>query len=132
MAILNNVTVTGTGLYTAQTLQAEFLRGSPAYRPDVDPRLPKHDTITSNLTILANATITVSNIALFPTPDLGNNVYGAVRVGEEVILYGARYAGNSTLGNLTRNIANTPNSTISGNVTAGNVISVLGLRTVTS
>ena len=132
MAILNNVVVSGTGLYAAQTLQAEFLRGSPAYVPAVDPRLPKHDTITSNLTIFSNASITVSNIALFPVPDSENNIFGTVRVREEVILYGARYAGNSTLANLTRNIANTPNSTVLGNVRAGNVISVLGLRTVTS
>ena len=132
MAILNNVVVSGTGLYAAQTLQAEFLRGSPAYVPALDPRLPKHDTITSNLTIFSNASITVSNIALFPVPDPENNIFGTVRVREEVILYGARYAGNSTLANLTRNIANTPNSTVLGNVRAGNVISVLGLRTVTS
>ena len=74
----------------------------------------------------------MSNIALFPVPDSENNIFGTVRVREEVILYGARYAGNSTLANLTRNIANTPNSTVLGNVRAGNVISVLGLRTVTS
>jgi hypothetical protein len=132
MAILNNVTVLGTGLYAAQTLQAEFLRGGPSYVPAADPRLPKHDTITSNLTIFTNASITVSNIALFPVPNPTSNVYGAVRVREEVILYGTRHAGNSTLGNLTRNVANTPNSTVSGNVRAGNVISVLGLRTVSS
>jgi len=132
MTILNNVIVTGTGLYNAQTLQAEFLRGSLSYSPDLDPRLPKHDTITSNLTISSNAQITVGNILLFPAPEPENGIYGAVRVKEEVILYGARFAGNSTLANLTRNVANTINSTISGNIQAGNVITSLGLRTVSS
>ena len=132
MSILNNVVVTGTGLYNAQTLQAEFLRGSLSYNPDIDPRLPKHDTITSNLTILSNARITVGNILLFPSPDPSNGVYGAVRVKEEVILYAERFLGNSTLAGLTRNVANTTNSTISGNIRAGNVITSLGLRTVSS
>jgi hypothetical protein len=132
MAILNNVVVTGTGLYNAQTLQAEFLRGSLAYSPDIDPRLPKHDTITSNLTALSNAQITVGNILLFPEPDPDNGRYGAVRVKEEVILYAARFVGNSILAVLTRNVANTTNSTILGNIQAGNVITSLGLRTVSS
>jgi hypothetical protein len=208
MSLTNNVTVTGTGLYNSATRESFFLRDSPGYTSNVDPRLPKFDYITSNLTIWANTRITVGNINLFPDPGeitanstvtansllsnlliipvssvstiiLGNKIItaniantanvkvtkifsangnilvsgytanaqitagetvyfwpgkrvGAVRVRGEVIQYDHAWAANSTLTGLTRNVGGTMNSTISGNVRAGNIISVLGLRTLTS
>jgi hypothetical protein len=131
MEILSNVLTLGTGLYRAQTLQAEFLRGNKAYDPGIDPRLPKHDTLAGNLTIWANAEIKVSNISLYSAPDAENGIYGVVRIREEVIRYADRFVANSTLTTLTRNVANTLNCTISGNLTSGNLVSVLGLQTVT-
>jgi len=208
MSLTNNVTVTGTGLYNSATRESFFLRDNPGYTSNVDPRLPKFDYITSNLTIWANTQITVGNINLFPDPGeitanstvtansllsnlliipvssvstiiLGNKIItaniantanvkvtkifsangnilvsgytanaqitagetvyfwpskrvGAVRVRGEVIQYDHAWAANSTLTGLSRNIGGTTNSTISGNVRAGNIISVLGLRTLTS
>lgn len=132
MEILSNVTTTGTGLFAAQTFQAEFLRSSRAYNPDIDPRMPVHDALAGNLTIWPNATVIVSNIDLYPTPNVAASSYGAIRVKGEVILYGNLFTGNSTLANLTRNVASTINSTISGNLTSGNIVTILGLRTVTT
>jgi hypothetical protein len=51
MSLTNNVTVTGTGLYRSNTRESYFLRESPGYTSNVDPRLPNYDYITSNLTI---------------------------------------------------------------------------------
>ena len=208
MSLTNNVTVTGTGLYASNTRESYFLRESPGYASNVDPRLPNYDYITSNLTIWANAQITVGNISLFPDPGevtanstitansllsnllivpvsststivLGNKVItaniantanvkvsrifsangnillsgftdnaqitsgetiyfwpgkrvGTVRVRGEVIHYEHTWASNSSLTGLTRNVGNTTNSTVNGNIWAGNIISVLGLRTLNS
>lgn len=208
MSLTNNVTVTGTGLYRSNTRESYFLRESPGYTSNVDPRLPNYDYITSNLTIWANAQITVSNISLFPDPGevtanstvtansllsnllvvpvssvstvvlgrrvitaniantanvkvarifsangnillsgytanaqitAGETVYfwprtqvGAVRVKSEVIWYDHAWTSNSSLTGLVRNVGGTTNSTISGNIWAGNIISVLGLRTLNS
>ena len=128
MNIINNEAIAGTGLWAAQSLQAEFLRASKSYNPDIDPRLPKHDVLAANLTANSNV-IVVSNISVFPSPDLGNGLFGAVRVRQEVILYADVFLGNSSLGNLTRTVGNTVSS---GNVIAGNLVSILGLRTVNS
>jgi hypothetical protein len=132
MEIVSNVVTAGVGLYSSSTFQADFLRASKSYTPGTDPRLPTHSKLTANLTNFANATISVADIGIFPAPDPDNNVYGAVRVVEEVILYSQRFAGNSTLAGLTRNVANSPRSTLTSNVYANSVISSLGLRTVTS
>jgi hypothetical protein len=126
MNITNNVTISGTGLWAAQTLQAEFLRASKSYSPDTDPRLPLHGVLAANLTANANI-IVVSNISAFPAPNLSSYSYGLVRIKQEAILYGARFEGNSSLGVLTRTFANT---TSSGNVISGNLVTILGLRTV--
>lgn len=126
MNITNNVSVTGSGLWAAQTLQAEFLRASKSYNPDFDPRLPKHVLLAANITSNSSV-ITVSNISAFPSPDINNNLYGAIRIKQETILYSVLFVGNSSLGGLIRTVANT---TSSGNVIAGNVVSILGLRTV--
>ena len=128
MDIINNVTVTGSGLWAAQTLQAEFLRASRSYNPDIDPRLPKHDVLAANLTA-NSAVIVVGNISAFPLPDMAFNLVGAVKVKQEVILYSEVFVGNSSLGGLTRTVANTASS---GNVVAGNLVSILGLSTVSS
>jgi hypothetical protein len=208
MSLTNNVTVTGTGLYNSNTRESYFLRASPGYTSNVDPRLPNYDYLTSNLTIWANAQITVGNIDLFPDPGqvtanstvtansllsnlliipvssistivLGDKVItaniantanvkvtkifsangnilvsgytnnaqitsnetiyfwpskrvGTVRVRGEVIQYDHAWSSNSSLTGLSRNVGGTTNSTVNGNVTAGNIISVLGLRTLTS
>jgi hypothetical protein len=64
----NNVIVTGNGLWEAQTFQSVYLRNELAYTSNTDPRMPKYDFITSNLTAYSNAEISVSNISLFPNP----------------------------------------------------------------
>jgi hypothetical protein len=58
---------TGTGLWAATGIEAYFIKSSPSYSPEVDPRLPKHYTITNDLTATSDI-ITVSNIAAFPDP----------------------------------------------------------------
>jgi hypothetical protein len=132
MKITQNVTVSGSGLWQANTIPADFMRGKPSYSPDLDPRLPKHTTITANLIAGNSAVITVSDITIFPDPDLLTNMYGAVRVKQEVILYTDRWLGNATLTGLTRSVGNTTLATTSGNVTSGTLISSLGLRTLSS
>lgn len=129
--ITNTITVTGGGLFASPTLQAEFLRGSPAFNPGVDPRLPVRAFLASNLTSESNS-IVVSNINLFPTPNVAARQFGAVRIKGEVILYADKFVGNSSLVTLTRTVANTQSATLDGNITAGNLVSVLGLRTVQS
>lgn len=129
MLIENQVTTVGNGLFASQTLQAEFLRGAPAYQPSIDPRLPTHDILAANFTP-GSTTVTVSNIALYPIPSASS--YGSIRLLFEVMLYSNVWTGNSTIGGLTRNVASTGNCVSSGDVVAGNLISILGLRTVSS
>ena len=131
MLIENQVITTGNSLFVAQTLQAEFLRGSPAYQPSADPRLPKHDILAANFTP-SSSTITVSNVNLYPAPNIAAGSYGSIRLLFEVMLYSNVWTGNSTIGGFTRNVASTGNCVSSGNVTTGNLISILGLRTVSS
>jgi len=131
MLIENQVTTTGTGLFASQTLQAEFLRGAQAYQPSIDPRLPAHDILAANFTP-SSTTITVSNVDLYPSPNLAASSYGSIRLLFEVMLYSNVWVGNSTIGGFTRNVASTGNCVSSGNVIAGNLISILGLRTVSS
>jgi hypothetical protein len=131
MLIENQVITTGNSLFVAQTLQAEFLRGSPAYQPSADPRLPKHDILAANFTP-SSTTITVSNVNLYTAPNIAAGSYGSIRLLFEVMLYSNVWTGNSTIGGFTRNVASTGNCVSSGNVTTGNLISILGLRTVSS
>lgn len=208
MTITHNVSITGVGLYASNTRESAFLRASPGYNSNADPRLPQYGFLTSNLTIHANAEIHTSNIDLYPDPAVmtvtsatsanialgnllvvpvdsidaavqgakvnslhipiaanikiaqifstnssillrgfttstniaaGESIYftdrvsvGSVRIKGEVIWYDRKWTANSALTNLTRNVASTTNATISGNVTAGNIVSILGLRTVSS
>jgi hypothetical protein len=60
--------VSNVGLYATNTFETVFLKVLPSYSTNVDPRLPKYDFLTSNLTAWSNAEIAVSNIALFPAP----------------------------------------------------------------
>jgi hypothetical protein len=131
MLLEHVVTTAGNGLFASQTLQAEFLRGAPAYQPSIDPRLPAHDVLAANFTA-SSTTITVSNVALYPSPNIVAGSYGSIRLLFEVMLYANVWVGNSTIGGFTRNVASTGNCVSSGNVVAGNLISILGLRTVSS
>ena len=133
MLIENQVTTVGNGLFASQTLQAEFLRALPAYQPSIDPRLPAHDILAANFTA-SSTTITVSNVSLYPSPNIAAGLYGAIRLLFEVMLYSNVWTGNSTIGGFTRNVASTGNCVSSGSkrVIAGNLISILGLRTVSS
>jgi hypothetical protein len=131
MIIENQVTTASNGLFASQTLQAEFLRGAPAYQPSIDPRLPMHDLLAANFTP-NSTTITVSNVSLYPSPNLAASSYGSIRLLFEVMLYSNVWTGNSTIGGFTRNVASTGNCVSSGSVIAGNLISILGLRTVSS
>jgi hypothetical protein len=58
---------TGTGLWGATGIEAYFIKSAQSYSPEIDPRLPKHSTITSDLAIDADQ-ITVTNISFFPDP----------------------------------------------------------------
>lgn len=133
MLIENQVTTVGNGLFASQTLQAEFLRALPAYQPSIDPRLPAHDILAANFTA-SSTTITVSNVSLYPSPNIAVGSYGAIRLLFEVMLYSNVWTGNNTIGGFTRNVASTGNCVSSGSkrVVAGNLISILGLRTVSS
>ena len=76
----------------------------------------------------ANARITAGEfIYFYPRIQVGT-----VRVRGEVIQYDHVWEANSRLTGLTRNVGGTTNSTINGNIWGGNIISVLGLRTLSS
>jgi hypothetical protein len=67
MAITNNVSISGTGLFGSETRQSYFLRAGPSYSPNRDPRLPSYTKLVSNLDV--NTTeITVEDIGLLPVP----------------------------------------------------------------
>ena len=129
MNIINNVTVAGTGLWAAQTLQAEFLRASKSYNPDIDPRLPKH-TVTSSLLVVTpntaiSTTLVLGNINMVPQVTTGN--LGYLRVGGTVWSYANVHTANATVSGLA-NVQVRPVA----NVAVGTVVSVLGLRTTAS
>lgn len=94
------------------------------------------DTLTTVRKIFpTNNTVIVQNIDANVTVSAGEYLYfsnrptvGAVRIASEVIWYERVWTANSRLTNLTRNVGGTTNSTISGNVFAGNLVSILGLR----
>jgi len=79
--------------------------------------------LQSNLVIAKFETI-----YFYPVPQVG-----VIRIGPEVIWYENAWGANSTLTGITRNVLFTPgydgNVPTYGNVPAGNLISVLGLRT---
>jgi hypothetical protein len=129
MLIQNTITLMGNGLFSSQSLQADFIRNVPSYNPDVDPRLPKHDIITTVFTANSNV-ITVSNISKFPSPNVTLGESGTVRILQEVIRYSNVSLANSSVFGLTRTVGNTVSCTISGNVAANTVISSLGLSTL--
>ena len=58
---------TGTGLWGATGIEAYFIKSSPSYQPDSDPRLPKHTTISSTLNP-GDDYIALNNINLFEDP----------------------------------------------------------------
>jgi len=58
---------TSSGLWGATGIEAYFIKSSHSYSTEIDPRLPKHSTITSDLAMDADQ-ITVENIGLFPDP----------------------------------------------------------------
>ncbi len=120
-----SVTITGTGLFQANTEQAIFIREKLSYSPDADPRLPKHTTLTSNLLVSSNTAIStelvLGNIALVPQPNIGQ--LGYLRVGAYVWSYTNVHVANSTVSGLANVQAN-----LGGNLTIGTVVSVLGAR----
>lgn len=102
--------------------------------------LVRDDTLTTVRKIFrANNTVVIQNIDANVTVAAGEYLtfntrptVGAVRIKQEVIHYERLWTSNSTLSNLTRNVGNTPFSSISGNVPAGHIVSILGLQTVNS
>jgi hypothetical protein len=98
------------------------------------------DTITTVKKIFRNNnSVLIQNIDANLTVSVGEYVnfssrptVGAVRIREEVIYYERLWEANSRLTNLTRNVGKTPNSALTSNVAPGNVISILGLQTVSS
>lgn len=122
-----SVTISGNGLFAANTEQAEFIRAQLSYSPDTDPRLPKHTSLASNLLIAGNTllttTLTLANINLVPQPDFANGKQGYLRIGANVWRYGNVHVGNSTVSSLANVQAN-----LGGNLTIGTVVSVLGTR----
>jgi len=113
MSLTNNVTVTGTGLYVSNTRESNFLRESPGYTSNVDPRLPNYDYITSNLTIWSNAQIVVSNINLFSNPGeiTANSTVTANSLLSNLLVVPVSSVSTVVLGRrvITANIANTAN-----------------------
>jgi hypothetical protein len=122
--ITNSIVLSGVGLWNSNTLQAFFLKQAHSYTTPTDPRLPPIDFLAANL-YANSASITVSNIALYPLP--GSSQVGALRIGGEVIWYQHAWAANSTLTGLTRNVLFT--ATPGTNLQSGNLISILGVKT---
>ena len=122
-----SVTLTGTGLFQANTEAALFIRAQLSYNPNLDPRLPKHTTLVSNLLITSNTLITtelvLANISLVPQPDFANGKQGYLRIGANVWRYGNVHMGNSTVSS----VANVQTN-LGGNLLVGTVVSVLGTR----
>lgn len=98
------------------------------------------DTLTTIRKIFrANNSVLVQNIDANLQVSAGEYVtfntrptVGAIRVRGEIIWYERIWTANSTLTNLTRSVGGTPNSGISANLGVGNLVSVLGLQTVSS
>ncbi len=98
------------------------------------------DTVTTVKKIFrANNSVLIQNIDANLTVSLGEYVsfstrptVGVVRIRGEVIHYERLWTANSRLTNLTRSVGGTPNSALTSNVAPGNVISILGLQTVSS
>lgn len=115
----------GLGLFGSTTTSALFVTDDLSYDPDIDPRLPKHTTLESNLLVSGNTVIStelvVGNISLVPQPSGGD--LGYLRVGAYVWSYTNVHVANSTVSGLSNVLAS-----FGGNLTAGNVISVLGVR----
>lgn len=98
---------------------------------------PSANTVVAQ--ILANGAIKVSPVRSNVTIAAGELIHftpfptvGSVRIAGEVIYYDKVWAANSTLTDLTRTVENTVSATILGNIGPGNLISALGLRTVSS
>ena len=131
MTINNSVTVTGVGLYASDTQESYFLRSSPSYNPDIDPRLPKHSTLAQVLTNATTAEIEVDDISLFPSPSIitatasvtanitaSNTLVISVSTVDTIVL-GTRV--------ITGNIANAAGVTVSRIFSANNRILIQGL-----
>jgi hypothetical protein len=54
------------GLWSAITREARFLRSQPGYVTEIDPRIPRHTTLSGNLTPWANSEVKVTDITIFP------------------------------------------------------------------
>ena len=125
-----SVTVTGTGLFLANTEQAQFIRASLSYIPDTDPRLPKHTLLASNLLVAGNTLITteivLANILLIPQPDISSGQKGYLRIGANVWSYTNVHVANSTVSGVSNVQANLGGNLIAGTWAA--VVSVLGTR----
>jgi hypothetical protein len=138
MALTNNVTVTGTGLYASNTLESIFLRTYPAYTTNTDPRLPKYDYLAGNLTNFANAEIIVSNISLFPDPSgiTVNSTVTANSLLSNVLLVPVSSTSTITLGSqaVTANITTAANVSVVKIFSNSNILlqGSVGNATITS
>jgi hypothetical protein len=131
MTINNSVTVTGVGLYASDTQESYFLRSSPSYNPDIDPRLPKHSTLTRVLTNAATAEIEVDDISLFPSPSI---ITATASVTANITVSNTLVVSVSTVDTIvlgtrviTENIANSAGVTVSRIFSANNRILIQGL-----
>lgn len=115
------------GLFGSTTTSALFVTADLSYDPDIDPRLPKHTYLDSNLLIAGNTLITtelvLGNISLVPQPDFANGKQGYLRIGANVWRYGNVHVGNSTVSSVAKVQAN-----LGGNLLIGTIVSVLGTR----
>lgn len=131
MTINNSVTVTGVGLYASDTQESYFLRSSPSYSPDIDPRLPKHSTITRVLTDATTAEIEVDDILLFPSPSTITATASVTAniTASNTLVVSVNTVGTIVLGTrvITGNIANAAGVTVSRIFSANNRILIQGL-----
>ena len=115
----------GQSLYATNSIQGVFLRARPGYLPDYDPSLPKHDQLTANLTIWANAKITVSNIGRFPDPSpITANILVAAGASANVLLVPVSSTQDVTVGSqaVTANITTAANATVTRVYANGNIL----------
>lgn len=112
--------LTGQGLWASNSLQAVFLKAEPSYDPGLDPRLPKHTSLTTSANLLVTGNATVSDLSL--VPQTTNTKAGYLRIGADVWTYNNVDHANSVLNGL----ANVTPSTYSYPV--GTVVSILGIR----
>ena len=127
--ITHTLSIPGNGLFDSDTSQARFLKRSRSYRPNIDPRLPKHDFLAATFSN-TDTIMTLSSVSNVPVPSELSGTVGSIRLVEEVMFYSQVFEGNNSLLITQRTVANTARSTANSSIAANAIVSLLGLRTV--